>query len=228
MKHIKAIAAVFIAVALTGCVTTPTSFDRSLANVETNYVPRLVLHTNFVTAVQTVMQTNIVGVPTPVYFTNSIGVPTPIYVTNLTSVITYQTNLVPQYTLTPSETAKGVAGIAGTVGNVLVPGTGGLITTGLLGLLSIFLGYRNRKFAGENSVLSQSAGVLAQIIETGREIMSKTPQGQKAADAFTQWMVVHQAETQTISEISKIVKETTSNTEAQKAADQIIALINKA
>jgi len=214
MKQINLSLAIVALAVTVGCTTTPTALDRAVSTVQTNYVPMLVLHTNVVTEVQTVT------------VTNSVGIPIPIFVTNTTSVVVLQTNQIPQYVLTPSPTATGVASVAGSVGNFVVPGTGGLITSGLLAALSIFLGWRNRSMAGKNTVLSQSAGVLAQIIETGREIMSKTPQGQSAADAFTRWLVAHQAETDTISAISQIVKDNVNNNEAQAAANQIIALIN--
>lgn len=216
MKKLHLLASASALALLIGCSTTPTKFDQAVADVQTNYVPHLVLQTNVVTVVNTVTKTN------------EVGVPVPVFVTNLTSVVTYQTNLVPQYVLTPNAAMTGAANAAGTVGNYFVPGTGGLISGGLLALLSIFLGIRNRKFAGENSTLAQSAAVLTQIIETGRAVMASSPQGQKAADAFTQWMVSHQAETDTIAEITKIVKESTNSAEAKAAADKILALINKA
>ena len=208
---------------ITGCSTTPTAFDRALANVQTNYVPTLALQTNVVTVTNTVVQT--------ITQTNSVGVP--LFVTNLTSIVTYQTNvvlttnLVATYSLTPGSTATGAAGVAGTIGNAVMPGTGSLISGGLLALLSIFLGYRNRAMSGKNDALSQAAGVLAQTIETGRELMSSTPQGQKAADAFTQWMISHQLDAGVITQVTQIVKDSVNNQEAQKAADQILALINK-
>lgn len=210
-----------------GCASTPTGLDRAFADVQTNYVPVLVLRTNIVeltqtnTVVQTVTVTNQVGQPVPVFLTNTVN-----NVTYQTNVV-LATNIVPQYVLTASTNTTATASIVGGVVNGFVPGVGGLVTTGLLGLLSIFLGVRNRQFAGQNDALSQSAGVLTQIIETGREVLSKTPQGQQAADAFTAWMVSHQAETNTIAAISQIVKANTDNTQAQAAADQILALVKK-
>jgi hypothetical protein len=135
------------------------------------------------------------------------------------------TNVVPVYSETVKTNWVTAISAGGSVVNTAAPGIGTLVSTGVLGLLSIFLGYRNRQYAGQNTVLSQSAGVLAQIIETGREVLAKTPQGQQAANAFTQWMVTHQADTNTIAEITQIVKDSTDNAEAQKAADQILALI---
>jgi hypothetical protein len=219
-------AALLISV-LIGCGTTPTALDRALSNVQTNYTPVLGLQTNVVTVfqtnvfVQTVTVTNSVGAPVPVLQTNFVAVP--VYSTNLVVV----TNQVASYTLTPGSTATAVAGGAGVVANLGAPGIGTLVTGGLLGLLSIFLGFRNRAMSGQNDVLTQASGVLAQTIETGRELMSSTPQGQKVADAFTQWMVTNQAQTQTIGAITQIVKGATNNVEAQAAANQILALIGQ-
>lgn len=216
-----------IIVPFSGCSTTPTALDRTIAIVQTNYSPVLALQTNIVTLIQTntVIQT--------VTVTNQVGVPVPIFTTNLSTITTYSTNLVlitnqvPVYTLTPNQTATGAAGVAGTLANLAAPGTGTLVTGGLLGLLSIFLGFRNRAMGNQNDVLSQAAGVLAQTIETGRELMASTPQGKQASDAFTAWMVSHQAETGTIGTITQLVKDSTDNTQAQAAANQILALIGQ-
>lgn len=207
---------------LSACSTPqPTPFERAFANVQTNIVEKLVIQTNVVT----IVQTNVAVVQV----TNTFGVP--IFVTNTVPVIFTVTNLLPmtttvtQYVMSPNALAQGVAGAAGAASNLGAPGIGGLVSAGLLGALSIWLSYRNRQFAGQNDILTQSAGVLAQIIETGREVLSTTPQGQQAANAFTQWMVSHQAATGTIATISNIVKSATDNEQAQKAADQILALI---
>lgn len=212
---------------LIGCSTTPTALDRAVANVQTNYTPVLGLQTNVVTVfqtnqvVQTVTVTNSVGAPVPVLQTNYVAIP--VYTTNLMVV----TNQVASYTLTPGSTATAVAGGAGVVANLAAPGIGTLVTGGILGLLSIFLGFRNRQMSGQNDVLTQSAGVLAQTIETGRELMASTPLGQKAADAFTSWMISHQAQTNTIGQITQIVKDSTNNVQAQAAANQILAVIGQ-
>lgn len=210
-----------------GCSSTPTGLDRALSTVTTNYVPMLALQTNVVTVyntnvvVQTVTATNIQGVMIPIFVTNTTSVVS--YVTN----IVVATNLIPVYSETANTNIAGAISGAGSVLNTFLPGIGTVVSTGLLGVLSIFLGVRNRQYSGQNDALSQSAGVLAQIIETGREVMSQSPQGQAAANAFTQWMVTHQADTNTIATISQIVKAATNNTEAQAAAGQILGLINQ-
>lgn len=218
---------IVIVLILCGCSTTPTGVDRAVANVQTNYAPVLALQTNVITLVQTNTVVQVVTV------TNSVGVPVPIFTTNSQPITTYQTNVVlvtnqvPTYTLTPNATATGVAGAVGAVTNTFLPGTGGLVTSGLLAALSIFLGFRNRQMNGQNDALSQAAGVLAQTIETGREVLANTAQGKQASDAFTAWMVSHQADTNTIATISQIVKSSTNNVQAQAAANQILALIGQ-
>ena len=158
MKHIAPLGLLALVLTFAGCASTPTALDRYFANVETNYVPRLVLQTNIITLIQTnvVVETktitNEVGIPTPVYYTNTTTV-----VNQSTNVVT-ATNIVPVYTLTPSTNATATASAVGSIANILAPGTGGLVTSGLLAVLSIFLGVRNRKFAGENDALSQVGG----------------------------------------------------------------------
>lgn len=224
---IPALLSAIVLVVVSSCASTPTAFDRQFAEVRTNYVPVLVIQTNVVTMtrtnefIQTVVHTNEVGVPVPVYVTNIVIAPAS--VTNYLIV----TNIAAVPYLVPNTNATAIAGSAGAIVNSFVPGLGSLVTEGLLAALTIFLGIRNRQFSGRNSTLSQAAGVLTQIIETGREVLSKTPQGQQAADAFTAWMVTHQAQTDTIAEISRIVQATTNNTEAQQAANQILQLIGR-
>lgn len=210
-----------------GCASTPTAAEKALFNVQTNYVPKLVLLTNTVTlfqtntVVQTVTLTNSQGVIVPVYQTNLV----PVAVTTTNTVVA--TNMVPVYYLATSTTTTNIGNLAGTIGNIAAPGSG-TIVTGLLGLLVAgYLKFRNNQFAGKNDALSQVAGQLAQEIETGRELLSSTPQGQKAADAFTQWMISHQLETGVITQVSQIVKDSTKNVEAQAAANQILALIGQ-
>lgn len=212
---------------ITGCASAPTAAEKLIFNVQTNYVPKLVLETNTVTIIQTntvvqvVTITNSMGVIVPVYQTNLV----PVAVTTTNTVVA--TNMVPVYYMAPSATTTNVGNAAGMISNIAAPGTGTWVTGIIGGLVAGFLGWRNRQFAGKNTALTQAAGTLTQIIETGRELMASTPQGQKAADAFTQWLVTHQAETQTIGTIAQIVKDSTNNTEAQAAANKILVLIGQ-
>lgn len=214
-----------LALIVAGCSTTPTAFDRSFGNITTNYVEKIVILTNVVPLFVT---NPIVEIH---YKTNEVGVPTPFFITNTFTIVTYQTNLtagtnsVPVITVTPNDTSKAIASTAGTVVGTFLPGTGALVTEGLLGLLTIFFGVRSRQMSGQKDVLSQAAGTLTQIIETGRQIMATTPQGQQAANAFTAWMVSHQRETQTIAAISDLVTKVVDKDEAKKAAEAILRLI---
>lgn len=216
----------FIVIAV-GCKSTtpPTGFEKTFANYQTNYVEKLVVLTNVVPLYQTNTVVNVVTV------TNAVGVPVAVPFTNYNTVVTYTTNvavgtnMVGVVTAAPSDTAKAVAGTVGSVVGTFVPGAGGLVTSGILGLLSIFFGVRARQFSGKNTALSQVAGTLAQTIETAREILAKTPQGQAIDTQFVAWMVKNQNATDTISQIGKLVKDTVDNEEAKAAADQIIALM---
>lgn len=214
-----------LALLLVGCSTTPTAFDKTFAVQTTNYVTQVQIVTNVIP----LFQTN--TVIKSVTVTNDVGMPVPFFYTNFVTVVSYQTNLnaatnlVPVISLSPNDTTKTIAGTAGTIGNIFLPGTGALITEGILAAFGIFFGIRNRTLAGKTDVLSQAAGTLVQIIEAGRKVMATTPQGQAAANAFTSWMVSHQRETQTIGAISDLVTKVVNNEEAQKAAEQIQLLM---
>jgi hypothetical protein len=235
MKKLLAPAVIVSAISiLFGCGTIPNVFDRTVFDVTTNYVPRLVLQTN--TYLVPVFQTNAVMVvtyQTNIVHDNQIQI-TPVTVTNTVVSTVMQTNTVtttnqitvPQYVLTPGATVEGIKTIGGIAGAPY--GVGGLVTGGLGALAAIYTGWRNRQFKGQNDALSQTAGTLAQVIETGREVLKTTPQGQQADAAFKQWMISHQAVTGVISDVSDIVKEKVDNDEAKRAADQIKLLMNPA
>lgn len=227
--------ALVLAAMLSGCASTqPTAAERRFFDVTTNFVPHIEVVTNYQTFTQPVTNylsvtsvvTNIVGVTVPV--TNFV--PITAYVTNEVAVPSLRTNLEEEYVLTTKSTTKAAAAVAGTIANAAMPGIGSLVSAGLLGIVGIFAGYRNRQLSKskqENDVLSQSAGVLAQIIETAREVMATTPQGAEAADRLSAWMVSHQAETGTIAKISEIVKSAVDNDQAKRAAGQMLALIGQ-
>lgn len=221
--------AVFIGsvLALPGCGTTPSAFEQRFYDIATNYTPRVVVVTNttpiyltnHVMAVE--WRTNVINDTqisvVPVTVTQSV-----LTVSYLTNTVTV-TNLIPQYVLTPNASAGAVGQVAGVAASPW--GAGGLATGAVGAIFALWAGYRNRQLGGKNDALSQSAGTLAQIIETGREVLKTTPQGQQADAAFKQWMIQHQNITGTLGQISGIVADEVSNEEAKRAANDIKALV---
>jgi hypothetical protein len=180
---------------LSGCGTTttqapPSPTEQKYFEIQTNYVPVVVLVTNKTEATAT----------TPA----SIQVET-------------VTNQVAQYTFTPNENAGAVAGTGGLIGNFW--GVGAPVGAGLAGLFSLWGLWRSRK-----SAVATSAE-LAQIIETGRQMLLTLPEGAKYEAAYKDWMIKHQAQTQTIAAVSQLVAGSVNNAAAKGAAQTIVNLI---
>ena len=216
------------AVAFVGCASTkpPTALEQRFFNIQTNITPQVVLQTNVVP----VFQTNVVVQTVTV--TNQVGVVVPVPVTNFTTVITMQTNIVQAtnmvagYTLAPNATAQTTAGIAGTLSNLGMPGTGSLVTMGLLGLAAAWAGIRNRQYAGQNSALQQVSGTLAQNISTFMAVLQQTPQGKQLAPLLQNYLNSHQAEAGVIQQVAGLASQV-DPLQAQGAAQQILAALGQ-
>ena len=186
----------------TGCASgpqkPPSPTEAKFFDITTNYVPTLSATTNAVVA------------PDPV---------TQLPVTNY-SVLTI-TNLTPEYIFVPNTNAAGTAQTVGAITNLAAPGFGALATSIIGGLFGIWGTLRSRK-------ANQTASALAQIIETGEQVLLTSPNGPELAAQWKAWMVKHQAETHTISEASKLVANIVDTEAARQAAEQIAAIINKA
>jgi len=156
--------------------------------------------------------------------------------TNVVEVVTVVTNIVPatetttaairiepvtnqveQYTFTPNANAQLVATTGAAVGNVW--GVGGAVGGGILGLFTLWGLFRSRKQA------VATAAELAQIIETGRQLLRAMPNGAQYEAAWKAWMVKHQAETQTISQVAQLVSLSVDNDKAKGAAQTLVNLI---
>jgi hypothetical protein len=67
----------------------------------------------------------------------------------------------------------------------------GVVLGGLIGAYRLLRSFR----------ASKTAGVLAQVIETGRQVLQATPQGQAQDEQWKVWMVQHQAEQGVIEDV---------------------------
>lgn len=127
------------------------------------------------------------------------------------------TNRVEEYTFTPNAHAQLTANTGAAVGNIW--GVGAPVGAGILGLFSLWGLWRSRKSA------VASAAELAQIIETGRQVLRAMPNGEKYEAEWKAWMVKHQAETETIAAVSQLVANSVDNEKAKGAAQSIVNLI---
>jgi hypothetical protein len=212
----------------TGCSSTkpPSAFEAKFFDVSTNTRPVVVTVTNVIPvietrfAVQTVTITNSVGVPVPVYVTNTVTV------TNSQAVVATVTNDVPTYSLTPNANAKATAGLAGTLTNLGLPGAGSLTTMAVLGALAAWGGFRTRQYAGKNDALSQTAGVLAQNLQTFQSVVELTPQGKDLAKTAAAYIANHQVQAGVAAQVLDLAAQNVNNEQASLAAQQIHVLAN--
>lgn len=191
----------------------PSRFEAGIFDVVTNRVTQVVTNnvsiTNFVAQVVTV--TNEVGViRTNVVLSTEV---IPQYVT--------VTNIHEQYTFTPKQVVSDTAQTAGNIGNLIVPGSGGLIAGIIAGLAAAWARLRSAK---------QTGAVLAQNIETLRVFLKTLPNGAKYDSVLTQFMQANQAESGVLNQVLTILQNNVSNSDAQNAVREIqnaLAELNK-
>lgn len=157
------------ALALAGCANLglkpPTKLESKLFDVQTNVVQNVTWSTNLVTVTNTVT------------LTNAAGVVSSAPVITATPVVLQTTNFQTNYAFTPGQTAATASGVAGAAGGLF--GWGGLASTAVAGLFSLYAGIRSKQS-------NQVAGALTQGIEVAKSVMAQVPGGgQKLVDSFT-------------------------------------------
>lgn len=207
---------VVLAAIFFGCATAePTAFERRFFNIETNVTEKVVVVTNTVTRtnieVATITVTNTEHQVLTSQVTNYTAVAVP--------VVVNVTNLVPTYVFTPNTNAAQATAVAAKLGELSgIPGVGTIV--GLVG--SLFWGLWGTM---RSSKKGKTAASLVQVIEVGREFLARTPQGQQAADAWTQWMVQHQAEQGVIQDVIQLLPKAVDSPAANQVADELLAMM---
>lgn len=221
-------ASLLLLAALAACATgpgrPPTALEQKLFTIQTNFVPQVEVHvvvqTNFVTVPLVTATTNIVYetnvLDQVVTHTNVLEVTREIHREVLSTNNVTVTNQVPAYTLTPNATANAITAGAETAGNMAGP-YGGL-AAGLVGGIFGLWGHLR------SSKSNAATATLAQVIETGSELMKSTPQGQVLADKWKTWMISHQAAEGVIEQVTKVVANEVDNQDARAAADKLLAV----
>ena len=203
-----------------GCASAPPSaLEQHFFEVRTNVIPVIVPVTNVVemTNWATVTVTNRVEV------INEKEVVVP--VTNVTlhsiwatNVVTV-TNQVEAYTFVPgtnavavTETAREIGGLWGPWGELI-----GLILGGVFGIWGLLRSSRANK----------TAAVLAQVIETGKQLLRLTPQGNELDATWTAWMKEHQRETGTMLAVIQLLNNVVDEPSAKQVAAELRKLIEE-
>lgn len=134
------------------------------------------------------------------------------------------TNRVEEYDFAPNANAGAVASTSAAVASIWSPVAGGVVGAALAGIFSLWGLLRSKKRETANELTSLELG---QIIETGRQLMLKLPDGAKYEAAWKAWMVKHQAETGVIAQVAELVKLGVDNDKAKGAAQTIVNLMQQ-
>lgn len=203
---------------LAGCKTTPYSWERSIYDIQTNYIPTVHILTNTVT----ITNFQPVVVEKVVQGTNTVTV------TNIVPIIKTETNLltvtnfVEAYVYKPGTNAAKITEAAQQVGSYIpFPGAGdiaSLIAGAAVGLWGVF---RSRK-------AMTTAQTLSQAIEVSRNIIKSNPATSQYDLVFTKWMQDHQKETGVLQMVLNILKSSTDSKDAKEVAEELIKLTKTA
>jgi len=159
-----------------------------------------------------------VGIEKTLFDVKTIQVPVVTWVTNVEdgqAVITATTNFYEAFDFTPGETASAIVETGTNIGNLF--GVGGVVGT----VLSLIFGVWAKLRSNTNR---KTAGVLAQIIEAGRKVMTTTSQGKQLEGEWVKWMSKRQTEAGVVLEVSKLLKQVVDNESAQMVANELIKL----
>jgi hypothetical protein len=210
-KNIRLLIPLLILTLLSGCglfganPKAPTKFEQAIFDVVTNVVQRVVTVTNTETRVAVVLHTNEVGVT--VTQTNIVLVP----------MIVQETNYSEAYTLTPKPQVRETAQAAGSVSNLILPGSGGLVAGILAGIATMWAKLRSSK---------NTSNALAQNIETMLEFIKTLPNGVAQNEAIKQFLQKYQADAGVLTKVLSILQKDVSNPEAQAGVIEIQTSLN--
>lgn len=217
MKRLACLPFLSVLIYLAGCTavgptpTPPTAAEQYVFNIQTNYVPVVVLKTNFIP-----QQVDVV-----VPLTNVVG--QVVFQTNVTVVQVQQvvqaTNQQPVYTMTPSAGTTSTINAIGATTNLAAPGIGSLVGAGLTALVGLWGYLRSYKPA----VNTNSA--LVQEIATIRQFVQALPNGDVYDAAVTKFLSDHQNDAGVATTVASLLESEISNGDALVAASQVIATI---
>ena len=125
---------------------------------------------------------------------------------------------VPVTNLVARPEVVGAIEAAGSVTNTFLPGIGSILALALGGLYHGYQQVRNRKV---NEALIQG-------VETAREVLTTTPQGQAADAQFVKWLMDHQKEAGVFTTVSGLVEQLTDNPAAKMTAQEIAQRVQQA
>lgn len=190
---------------ISGCSqfgSAPNAFEQVVFTTITNYQDVVTMKTNTVQELVQRWETNQVGQI--------------VSVTNFETVtlFRYETNKQPVYDHVVSDAAKADVAVVGTAVNTFFPGFGGLVSTGLMGILAGWAQYRSSKRGRTSETLSQEVQTLLEFIKL-------LPNGPGYKEAITKWLQEHQVEQDVASQVLGLISKHVDKDEAKDAVVEI-------
>jgi hypothetical protein len=216
MKKLYVLSLLLASCLISGCAMfgknpgAPSRVEQTVFTIKTNYIELPVFVTN------TVSQT----VRVPLVVTNELGIT--VWRTNETTQVRYETvwvtNTIPKYQYETADSSKAVVTSIGGAINMVAPGIGTIASSAILGFFAIWGRLRSSK-------LNNASISLAQNIETIREVVKSLPDGAKYDAAIVTYLKDHQRDTDSYSEVLRILQNNVSNPEAKAAMAEIQSTI---
>lgn len=207
---------------LTGCSSTPYNWESKFYDITTNYTPVINWTTNTVTRTNVVERvvttTNVVEATGAIQITMT---PEKHYTVMSDPVVTVSTNLLVTYTYTANTNAAAVTGTAAGIANLVVPGSGGLISLIGAGIWGLWASLRSRKWKNAAAGLSQGIEVYGEVTK------ALGPTGTKVDAEVKAWLQKHQAQTGTLTAVLDLLNTTVDNEDARKAAQTLKEFITR-
>lgn len=204
----------------TACNKKPNAFDRTFYDIKTNVVPYVIATTNYVTTtnwvpVPVVKEITILMVSNGVPSTITNWIPWTNWNAEVSTIgqVTKQTNFIENFDFTPKAGVTDSAQAAGGVLNMFMPGTGGLLTTALVGIAGIYARLRSRK-ANE---------ALVQGVETGKQLVAQTLNDPAVDQKYKDFLMQQQKALGVFNLVSGLVDKFRDKKVAQVDAAQILA-----
>jgi len=208
-----------LAATLVACSTAPTALESKFFDIETNLVADVATAPHVVPRYSTNISEMLVTNRT------ADGEALVVPMTNATVEVTFVTNhtvasnVVVSYTYKPNTNAAQLQAVGSRTAGLFGP-FGELVGV-LIGAGFGLWGYLR------SSKAAKVAGVLAQVIETGRMVLQATPQGQALDEEWKRWMIQHQAEQGVIQDVVKLLGNVVDEPSAKQAAERLLALMQE-
>lgn len=148
-----------------------------------------------------------------------------------THFFTIETNAVTgEVTFTPNQNSQNLADSGRRIGGLFGP-FGELVGYGIAGVLGIWGTLRSRRASAADkraSAAKVGAAVLAQGIETLREVLKSTPQGKLIDDKIMKALRDQQLTAGVLAEIAVLVEQQVDNEDAKRVARDVLEKVKAA